>query len=138
MVSMANPLFSIVIPHWNGKQFLQPCLDALRKQSYSPIEVIIADNASSDGSQEYITTNYPEVKLIQLPENRGFTGACNAGMEAAKGEFIALLNNDTEVDSKWVESVVDAFKRHPEVGMVASKMLLFTERDRIHTTGDLF
>lgn len=135
---MANPLFSIIIPHWNGKQFLQPCLDALRKQSYSPIEVIIADNASSDGSQEYIKTNYPEVKLIELPENRGFTGACNAGMEAAKGEFIALLNNDTEVDPKWVEAVVDAFQRHPEAGMVASKMLLFTERDRIHTTGDLF
>jgi GT2 family glycosyltransferase len=138
MVTMANSLFSIVIPHWNGKQFLQPCLDALRKQSYSPIEVIIADNASSDGSQEYIKTNYPEVRLIELSENRGFTGACNAGMEAAKGEFIALLNNDTEVDPKWVEAVVDAFNRHPEAGMVASKMLLFTERDRIHTTGDLF
>jgi GT2 family glycosyltransferase len=138
MVTMANPLFSVVIPHWNGKHFLQPCLDALRKQSYSPIEVIIVDNASSDGSQDYIKANYPEVQLIELPENRGFTGACNAGMQAAKGEFISLLNNDTEVDPNWAQAVVDAFNRHPDVGMVASKMLLFTKRDYIHTTGDGF
>lgn len=135
---MANPLFSIVIPHWNGKKFLQTCLDALRNQSYESIEVIIVDNNSHDGSQQYIKDNYPEVKLIELPENRGFTGACNAGMETAQGDFIALLNNDTEADSKWAESVVDAFLRHEDVGIVASKMLLFNQRDHIHTAGDGF
>jgi GT2 family glycosyltransferase len=138
MVTMANPLFSVVIPHWNGKQFLQPCLDALRHQSYKPIEVIIVDNHSHDGSQQYIKANYPEVKLIELPENRGFTGACNAGMEAAQGDFLALLNNDTEVDSNWAKAVVDAFLQHEDVGIVASKMLLFNQRDQIHTAGDGF
>jgi GT2 family glycosyltransferase len=136
--TMNQPLFSIVIPHWNGKHFLQPCLDALRAQSYQPIEVIIVDNASADGSQQYIKDNYPEVCLIELPENRGFTGACNAGMEAAKGEIVALLNNDTEVHPDWVKSIVDAFERHSDVGIVASKMLLYSKRNHIHTAGDGF
>jgi len=135
---MTQPLISIIIPHWNGKQFLKPCLDALATQTYSSIEVIIVDNASSDGSQHYIKENYPDVKLIELSENRGFTGACNIGMEAAQGEIISLLNNDTEVAPQWVEKVVEAFDKHSDAGMVASKMLLFNQRDHIHTAGDLF
>jgi len=138
MARMSTPLFSVIIPHWNGKQFLRPCLDALRDQSYPAIEVIIVDNHSQDGSQQYIKENYPEMQLIELPANRGFTGACNIGIEAAQGEWIALLNNDTEADAEWVTSVVDAFQRHPEVGIVASKMLLFDRRDHIHTAGDGF
>ena len=135
---MSNPLFSVIIPHWNGKQFLETCLTALRNQTYTPIEVIIVDNASEDGSQAYIREHFPEMHLIELPENRGFTGACNTGMEAAKGDIIALLNNDTEVDPNWASAIVDAFQRHADVGLVASKMLLFNKRDHIHTAGDGF
>jgi len=135
---MSEPLLSIVIPNWNGLRFLQPCLDSLRRQTYQPLEVIIVDNASSDGSQAFIAAQYPEVRLIALPQNRGFTGACNAGMEAARGDYLCLLNNDTEVDEGWAAAVMDAFARHPQVGMVASKMLLYDQRDRIHTAGDYF
>ncbi len=133
-----TPLFSVIIPNWNGAKFLPTCLDALARQTYPHLEIIIADNASSDGSQELIQSRYPAVQLLQLPENRGFTGACNAGMRAAQGVFVALLNNDTEVDEGWAAAVVDAFERHPEAGIIASKMLLFDQRDRIHTAGDYF
>lgn len=133
-----NPLLSVVIPHWNGIQFLGPCLDSLRSQTYKSVEVIIVDNASSDGSQAFVREMYPWVNLIELPANRGFTGACNKGIEASSGEIIALLNNDTEVDPNWAESIMDAFAAHPEVGSVASKMLLFDRRDFIHTAGDYF
>lgn len=129
---------SIVIPNWNGKHHLAPCLEAIRRQTHPDIEVIVADNASTDGSRSLLAEHYPEVRLIALPENRGFTGACNAGMEAATGEFIALLNNDTEVDPNWAAAVLDAFARYPEAGVVASKMLLFNDRDRLHTAGDLY
>lgn len=131
-------LFSVVIPHWNGIRFLPDCLNALAKQTYPAIEVIIVDNASEDGSQALIRAQYPWVTLIELPENRGFTGACNAGIAASRGEVVALLNNDTEVDPGWAEAVMDAFARHPEVGSVASKMLLFDKRDYLHTAGDTF
>lgn len=131
-------LFSVVIPHWNGIRFLPDCLNALAKQTYPAVEVVIVDNASEDGSQVLIREQFPWVKLIELPENRGFTGACNAGIAASKGEVVALLNNDTEVEPHWAEAVMDAFARHPEVGSVASKMLLFDKRDHLHTAGDTF
>ena len=134
----SSPLFSVVIPHWNAVRFLPTCLDALKRQTYPHIEVIIADNNSTDGSRELVYREYPWVRVLELTENFGFAGACNAGIEAAKGEIIALLNNDTEVDPGWAAAVVDAFARHPEVGSVASKMLLFDRRDHIHTAGDLF
>ncbi len=138
MNTLTQPLFSVIIPNWNGQPFLQTCLDALRAQTYSPIEVIIVDNASVDGSQDYIKQHYPDVQLIELSENRGFTGACNVGLEAAEGDYLALLNNDTEVQPRWAAAVVDAFARHRDVGIVASKMLLFDKRDHIHTAGDFF
>jgi GT2 family glycosyltransferase len=133
-----SSLLSIIIPHWNAVQFLPTCLAALKAQTYPQIEVIIADNNSTDGSRERIQGEYPWVKLVELDKNYGFTGACNAGIRAAKGEFVALLNNDTEVDPGWAAAVVDAFSRDPQIGIVASKMLLFDKRDHIHTAGDYF
>ncbi|XWX04439.1 glycosyltransferase family 2 protein [Aggregatilineales bacterium SYSU G02658] len=135
---MPEPLLSVVIPNWNGERFLRTCLDALRRQTHPALEVIVVDNASSDGSQALLRAEYPDVTLIALPSNRGFTGACNAGMARAQGEFISLLNNDTEVTPQWAAAIVDAFHRHPEVGIVASKMLLFDQRDTFHTAGDGF
>ena len=129
---------SIIIPNWNGGKFLPTCLDALKRQTYPYCEVIVVDNASVDGSQKLLQEQYPWVRLVQLPENRGFTGACNAGIRAATGGYISLLNNDTEVDAGWAAAVVDAFERHAEIGIVASKMLLFDKRDHIHTAGDYF
>ncbi len=133
-----RPTVSVIIPNWNGGKFLPVCLDALARQTYPAIEVIVADNASADGSQELLRTRYAWVRLVELPENRGFTGACNAGIQVATGAYIALLNNDTEVDAGWAAALVDAFERHPEAGIIASKMLLFDRRDHIHTAGDYF
>jgi len=133
-----SALLSVIIPNWNGGTFLPTCLDALNRQTYPHIEVIVADNASTDGSQALIAERYPVVKVVQLPENRGFTGACNAGIRAATGDYISLLNNDTEVDEGWAAAVIEAFTRHGEIGIVASKMLLFDKRDHIHTAGDYF
>lgn len=134
----ARPLVSVVIPNWNGLRHLPTCLDALRVQTYSGLEIIVADNASHDGSQAIIASRYPEVCLIRLPENRGFTGACNAGIGVAKGEYVILLNNDTQAEPNWIDEVAAAFARHPDAGMVASKMLLFNRRDTLHSAGDFY
>ncbi len=132
------PRISVVIPNWNGLAHLDTCLSALDRQTFSDFEIIIVDNASSDGSVAFIRRKYPQAKVIELPENRGFAGACNAGIRAAQGEFVVLLNNDTEVDPGWLAAIVDAFQRHPEAGIVASKMLLFDRRDVFHTAGDFY
>lgn len=132
------PLASIIIPHFNGKRHLDDCLNSLRRQTFTDFEVILADNGSTDGTQAYVRKQFPEVRLLELGHNRGFTGACNAGWEASCGEIIILLNNDTEADPDWLSEIVSAFERHPEVGIVACKMLLFDRRDHFHTAGDIY
>lgn len=138
MSHSAAPRVSVVIPHWNGLAHLDVCLAALRRQTMTDHEVILVDNGSTDGSQAYVRQHYPEVRLVELGSNRGFTGACNAGYAASRGEFICLLNNDTEADAGWLGAVVDVFDRHPRVGIVAVKLLLFDQRDRFHAAGDIY
>ncbi len=135
---MAQPSISVIIPNWNGAQYLPTCLAALRRQTYRDFEVIVVDNASTDGSRELLARDYPEVRLVALPENRGFTGACNAGLRAARGELLILLNNDTEADPGWLAAIADASARHPEAGLIASKIMLFDRRDVFHTAGDFY
>lgn len=114
------------------------CVESLRRQSYPEREIIVVDNASQDDSLELLAREYAEVRVVALPRNTGFTGASNAGIRASQGEFIALLNSDTEAHEHWLGKVVAAFERHPEAGLVASKMLLFDRRDTLHTAGDFY
>jgi len=137
-MSKSPDLVSVIIPHWNAAHHLPTCLNSLQSQTYPRVEVIVSDNGSSDGSLELLASDYAWVRVLPLGENRGFAGACNAGMRAARGEIIILLNNDTETDPHWLEQVVAAFERHPEAGLIASKMLLFGRRDTFHTAGDFY
>ncbi len=138
-MSESTPLFSVVIPNWNGAHHLPTCLNALRAQTYPRLEVIVADNASTRWiartagrtvSRSACGRPAGESRLYRRVQRRDGSGD--------QGDFVALLNNDTEVDPGWAAAVVDAFNRHPEAGLVASKMLLFDERDRFHTAGDLY
>jgi GT2 family glycosyltransferase len=133
-----RPLISVVIPNWNGLQHLPTCLDSLRRQTYPRVEVIVADNNSHDESVTLMEREYPEVRVLVLEENLGYTGGVNAGIEAAGGDILAVLNNDTETDPRWLEELWSALERHPEVGSVTSKILLFDERTIFNSTGDLY
>ncbi len=137
-MSQTHPRASVIIPHWNGLEHLDVCLNALRRQTFAAHEVILVDNGSTDGSQRYVREHFPEVRLIELAENRGFTGACNEGYAKSRGEFVCLLNNDTEADAGWLEAIVTAFDHNPRVGAVATKMLLFDQRDHFHSAGDYY
>lgn len=130
-------LFSVIIPNWNGAEHLPTCLEALRAQTLSDFEVIVVDNASHDDSLE-VLTRYPEVHVIRLERNYGFTGACNAGLRHGRGDYLVLLNNDTAAEPRWLEEVAAAFVRYPKVGLIASRMLLFDKRHTFHTAGDVF
>ena len=136
-LSISNCQLSIIIPHWNGKVHLEDCLGSLRVQSYQDFVVILVDNGSTDGSQAYVKAYFPEVVLLELGENKGFTGACNAGIKSTNTPYVVLLNNDTEVDKNWAAEVMGGFERHENAGILASKMLLFNQRDTFHNAGDL-
>lgn len=134
---MSEPLISVIIPNWNGAVHLPTCLEALRRQTYPRREVLVVDNGSTDDSLSLLA-RYPEVRVLALGSNRGFAGAVNAGIRAARGEIIALLNNDTEAAPTWLEALAAAFARHPDAGLVASKILLFDRRDVFHSAGDYY
>jgi len=135
---MQRPLISVVIPNWNGVRHLPTCLESLRNQTYPRVEVIVADNNSHDDSLDLLARQYPEVRVIALAENRGYAGGVNAGIDAAEGEILAILNNDTEVDPGWLEELWAGLERHPEAGSVTSKILLFDERKIFNSAGDLY
>lgn len=137
-MTSGNPLVSIIIPTWNGKQHLESCLPSLARQSYQPAEVIVVDNGSRDGTVAWLGQAWPAVRVVALAENRGFTGGVNAGIQAARGEFLVLLNNDTEAEPDWLAQLVATAQRHPDAGMVASKLKLWDDRSRLHSAGDFY
>jgi GT2 family glycosyltransferase len=137
MATTAAPFVSIVIPNWNGARFLRACLGSLRAQTYPAREVVVVDGASTDGSAELVRSDYPEVCLLVLSENRGFAGNVNAGIRRSRGELVALLNNDAVADPDWLEELVGGFS-DPRVGSCASKMLLVEPPDVLNSAGDFY
>ena len=128
---------SIVIPNYNGKHFLEDCLNSVFAQDIENMEVIVVDNGSTDGSQEYLST-YPGVRTIALDKNYGFCGAVNAGIRAAEGEYVILLNNDTEVDKKFTKELLNAIKEDEKIFSCSSKMIQFHDRTRMDDAGDYY
>lgn len=128
---------SIVIPNWNGIDHLPDCLSSLEKQTFKDFEVIVVDNGSTDDSGSFIKTAFSWVKLIELSENTGFATACNIGIKIAKGRYISVLNNDTEVIPQWLEHLLAAAGRNERIGMVASKILLNPVTREIDSVGML-
>ncbi len=133
-----NKPISVVIPNWNGKHFLDTCLSALYSQTFADFEIILVDNGSTDGSVEFVRKNHPDVRIVELKENRGFSAAVNEGIKASRGIYVALLNNDTEVDVRWLEALHSALEKHPETGFCASKILQFDDRGVFHSAGDMY
>ena len=121
-------MISIIIVNWNGKKWLKECLDSIKEQSYSDYEIVVFDNASMDGSIEFLEHNYPEAKIIKSSENIGFGPANNLAAREAKGELLFFLNNDTVLEGKTIEELVK-FKNKERLNIVGPKMLDFKGRD---------
>jgi GT2 family glycosyltransferase len=103
-------LVSVVIPSHNGLRLLQRCLQSLSQQSYERIEVIMVDNGSTDGSAEYVAQTFPEAKIKRNQTNLGFAKAVNIGIAQSSGEYLFILNNDTELRSDCIEQLVAAMR----------------------------
>lgn len=115
---------SVVVLNFNGKRFLEECLKSLAAQNYAAdrFEVVFVDNGSSDDSVSYVRAEFPDVRVVTLPQNLGFAGGINAGVEAAKAQYVALINNDARAHPDWLTQGLAGF-RSIDVGMVASKIL---------------
>ncbi|MBI5650472.1 MAG: glycosyltransferase family 2 protein [Chloroflexi bacterium] len=131
-------MFSVIIPNWNGSRLLPTCLIALRQQTFRDFETLVVDDCSTDDSRELIARDFSEARVIALGTNRGFAPAVNAGIRAARGEVIVLLNNDTEADAHWLAEIARALEANPNAGIVACKLKLFDRRDHLHSAGDFF
>jgi len=129
-------MISAIILNWNGKRHLKECLESLRDQAYRDFETIFVDNGSSDGSVEHVRENFPYVKILALGKNTGFSKGNNEGIKIAKGEYIALLNNDTRVDRYWLEELYKSICKHPEISFFASRIVFYDQPDRIDSAGD--
>jgi len=125
-----------VIVNWNRRDLLRACLCSLARQSTVSFETIVVDNGSTDGSAEMAEREFG-ARVIRNRENRGFCAANNQGIAAARGEFIALLNNDAEAEPGWLEALHRACSFAPEVGMAASKILVWEDPRRIDKAGHL-
>ncbi len=119
-----HPLMSLIIVNWNGKELLERCLNSILKNTVYPnYEIIVVDNGSTDGSTEIIEKKFPEVKLIKLEENVGFSKGNNIGIENANGEYLVLLNNDTEIITpNWLNIAVKIFKKNETAGVIGCKL----------------
>jgi GT2 family glycosyltransferase len=133
-----NPIVSVIIPNWNGRRFLAECIDSLKRQTCPDFETILVDNGSSDGSADFVQERYGEfVRVLMNRENLGYTGGNNAGIRAARGEYIALLNNDTVVEPDWIDELIKATRYDGGIGMWASKVKSYDDRNRIEAVGEL-
>lgn len=129
---------TVVIPNYNGRHFMEPCLKSLKRQSYSDFKILIIDNCSTDGSQEYIRETYPELQLFALDQNYGFSYAVNVGIKAADTPFVILLNNDTIVERRYIEQLAEAINKDEKIFSVSSKMIQMYHPGLIDSAGDLY
>jgi GT2 family glycosyltransferase len=127
---------SVIILNWNGRHFLERCLQPLLTQTFQDFEIVLVDNGSKDGSVSFLEEHYPQVRLITNQENQGFAAANNQAIRATDSEFVATLNNDTEVTPNWLEELVRAADMADDkTGAYASKMLFTYRPGMIQSAG---
>lgn len=132
---MKYPLVSVITINYEHPDVTCALLESLRHITYPNIEIIVVDNASQKDDPAMISQLYPEVVFIQSKENLGFAGGNNLGIRQAKGEYILLLNNDTEVDTGFIEPLVDKLKSDSNNGAVSPKIRFFYSSDTIQYAG---
>ena len=127
---------TIIIPNYNGLSFMEPCFEALEKQTTKDFKILVVDNGSTDGSVEWLKER--EIPSIFLPENTGFSGAVNVGIRAADTPYVILLNNDTKVAPHYVEALERAMDRSEKIFSVSSKMIQMYHPDLMDDAGDMY
>ncbi len=130
-----QPLISIVSVQYGHSDITLEMIKSLKQISYPSIEIIIVDNASPDGNPDIVKEKYPDIIYIKSNKNLGFAGGNNLGFEVAKGKYILMLNNDTEVDAGFLEPLVEKMENDPKIGIVSPKIKFFYTPEIIQYVG---
>jgi GT2 family glycosyltransferase len=131
---MTNPLISIIILNWNGRRFIENCLNSVRETTYPNIEIIVVDNGSTDGSDKIVENKFTDVRLIRTNNNLGFAAGNNVGIDMSEGDYIILLNYDTYVDPNWISELLNIATDDPLVGIAGCK-IYFSDTNIIQHAG---
>ncbi|MEP6677594.1 MAG: glycosyltransferase family 2 protein [Ferruginibacter sp.] len=130
-----NPLVSVVILNWNGKDFLQKFLPAVMASSYSNKKIIVADNASTDDSVAFVQQFYPEITVINNPANEGFAKGYNSALKQVTADYYILLNSDVEVTPGWIEPVIELMEHDKMIAACQPKILSYQEKNKFEYAG---
>jgi N-acetylglucosaminyl-diphospho-decaprenol L-rhamnosyltransferase len=132
----AAPEISIVIVTWNGVQHLEACLTAVASQQEVDAETILADNASTDGTIDFVRARFPWVRIVSLDRNHGFAGGNNAGAREARGRLLAFLNNDTVADPNWLRALRKGLDEPHGVALATSRIVYLHDPATVDSAGD--
>ena len=126
---------AVVILNFNTREFLEKFLPSVCKTSYPNTEIVLADNASTDDSVQFVKDNYPLVKIIVLEKNYGFTGGYNRALKQVEADYYVLLNSDVEVDPQWIEPMLNLIESNPSIAAIQPKLLAWHEKDTFEYAG---
>jgi GT2 family glycosyltransferase len=133
---MIIPKASIIVVSYNTRSDLESCFRSLLRTTGPTYEIILVDNASSDGSADYVEETFPGVRVIRNPVNTGFGHANNLAASQAAGDILAFLNPDTIVEPEWLSALVDALEADPTAGLVTSQLRLLHSPGQLNTCGN--
>ena len=132
---------AVVVLTWNGREDTLACLRSLRAVEHEPLSVLVVDNGSIDGTAEAVGREFPSVDVLRSQENLGFAEGNNVGIRralAAEADYVLVLNNDVEVEPRFIGPLVAAARERPDAGALCPKILVFERRDRIWFAGASF
>jgi GT2 family glycosyltransferase len=135
---MHEPRLTVTIATYNGRELLGTVLDSVAKQSFRDFRVVVVDDASTDGTSDWLAYHWPEIEVIVHPANRGVTATLNTCLRSGRGELVALLNNDVELDPNCVAELVRELEANPGAAATAAKLIDFNDRDVIDGAGDVY
>lgn len=138
MAALPDPEITVVVVNHDGGDYLRGAIASLARQSFRDFEVILVDNASTDGSLDRLAETPERFAILRQEKNLGFAAANNIGARAGKGRWLALLNPDAEADPGWLAELVRAVAAHPDHRMVASLQVMLHDASRLDGAGDCY
>lgn len=132
---MSVPRVTVVVVSWNALPVVRKCLPSVARTRWSNLELVFADNASTDGSADWVQSHYPQFRVIRHPENWLFSRGNNEAVRQTEGDYVVLLNNDVEVPPDWLEPMVELAESDERIAAIQPKILQYEARDMFEYAG---